>query len=86
MIFRQKSIPRMNRLHIRDFRRRDNAGNIQITLRRRGVPDADRLIRQLQIRRIFVRRRINHRRLHPHLPAGADNPQGDFSAIGDKYL
>ena len=84
IVFRQKSIPRMNRLHIRDLRGRDDAGNIQITFRRRGVADADRLIRQLQISRVFVRRRINHRRLHAHLPAGADDPQCDFSAIGNQ--
>ena len=39
--FGQKSVARMNRVNIRDFRRADDCRNIQIALRRRRCADAN---------------------------------------------
>jgi hypothetical protein len=73
MVFREKTITRMNRLHIGNLRGADDARDIEIALGRRGVADADGLIGQLQIAGILVGSGINDGRLHTHLAAGAND-------------
>ena len=85
-VFRQKSVAGMDRLHVRDLGRGDNAGDIQIALAGQGVANADRFIGQLEISRIAIGRGINDDGLDAHLPAGADDPQRDFTTIGYEYL
>src|SRR5207248_2536995 len=82
----EEPITRMNRLDITDLGGGDNPVNLEIALARGRVTDAHRLVGQLEIRCVLVRRRVDHDRLNAHLPAGADDPQGDFSAVGDEDL
>ena len=86
VVLGEKPVAGMNRLHVGDFRGRDDARDVQVRLRRRRFADADRLVRQLQIRRLPVGSGINDGRLDAHFAAGADDPQCDFSAVGDEDL
>ena len=72
----------MNRINIGDFRRADNAIDAQITLIGWGFADADRFVRQLDVHRVGVRLRINRHRADIQFLARADDPNGNFSAIG----
>ncbi|CSC17339.1 Uncharacterised protein [Vibrio cholerae] len=45
-VFRQKAVTRVDSYCARDFRRRDNAWNVQVTVDAFGRTDTDRLIRQ----------------------------------------
>ncbi len=82
----KKTVTRMNRVHVRYFRRADDAVNAQVTVRRRGLADANRLIRQLHVHRIGVRLGINGNGADIQFLAGANNPNGNLSAIGDQYF
>ena len=86
IVLRQKTVAGMDRLHIGDFGGGDDAGDVEIAFGRRGVADADRLIGQLEIGGVLVGGGIDDGGLDAHLAAGADDPQGDFSAIGDQDL
>ncbi len=83
-VLRQKAVAGMNGLHIGGLRRADEARNLQIAFRRRGRADADFLIGQIEIRRTAIRLAVDGDRLDAHLLAGANDPQGDLSSIGDQ--
>jgi len=68
----------MNRVHVRDFRRADDAVNPQITVRRGGLADANGFIGQLNVHGIGVRFRINGDGADVQFFAGADDPNGDL--------
>jgi hypothetical protein len=74
----------MNHIHIGDLRRADDAVNTQVTFRRRRLADANRLVRHLHMHRIGVHLRINGDGADVQLLAGANNPNRNFSAIGNQ--
>ena len=50
----QKTVAWMNGVSASDFARRDNRGNVEITVARRWRADAYALIRKLDVHRVFV--------------------------------
>ena len=82
----EEAVAGMNRLHVGDLGGGDDARDVEIGLGRRGGADADRLVGQLQIRRVLVGGGIDDGRLDAQLAAGADDPQGDLAAVGDEDL
>ena len=85
-IFGQKTVTGMYRVHVRHFRGADNAVNAQVTVRRRGLADANRLIGQLHVHRIGIRLGIDGNGADIQFLAGANNPNGNLPAIGDQYF
>ena len=51
-----------------------------------GRPDADRLVGKLDRQRFAVGFAVDDDRLDPERAAGAQDPQGDFAAVGDEDL
>ena len=80
----KKSVARMNRVHVRDFRRADDPVNPQVTFRSRGFADADRLVRELDVHGVRVHLGINRHRADVQFLARADDADGDFAAIGNQ--
>ena len=82
---RQEPVARMDRIHIRDLRGRDQPRNVQVRILRRTAADADRAIRQLQIGRILVGRRVDTHGLNTQLAACTHDAEGDLTTIGNQY-
>jgi len=82
----EEAVAGMDRLNVRDFGGGDDAGNVQIGFGGWGFADADGLIGEFEICSILVGRRVNDGGLDAHLAAGADDPQGDLTAICYQYL
>jgi len=60
------------------------AGDIEITLVRRGRPDTHGFVRQLDVFGVTVGLGVHNNRPDTQLTAGSLNAQGDFAAIGDE--
>jgi hypothetical protein len=86
IVLREKPVARMNRLHVRDLRGGDDPRDVQVRVRRRGVADADRLVGEFQVGGVAIGGGIDDARLYAHLAAGADDPQGDLTAVGYEDL
>ena len=80
----QKTVAGMNRIHIRDFRRADDAVNAQIAFRGSRFADTDRLVGHLDMHRVGVNLGIHRDRADVQFLAGADDADGNFSAVGDQ--
>lgn len=76
----------MDRLGVGDLRRRNDAGDREVTLLRRGRSNADVLVREPDMQGVPVRFRINGDRFDSQFTAGADDPQSDLPTVGDQYL
>ena len=83
-VLRQKAVARMDRIHIGDFRGRNDAIDPQVTFACLRLPNADRLIRHLYVHRIRVRLRINRHRADIQFFARPNNSDSDFATIGYK--
>ncbi len=84
--FRQEPVSRMNRLGAGDFCSGNDARHVEVTVRAAGRADAHGLVRKAHVKRVPVGFGIDRHRLNPQLLAGADYPQGDFTAIGNQDL
>ncbi len=82
----QEPVAGMDGIDIADLRRADDAIDFEITLLTGGFTDTDRLVGELHMERIDIRRRIDRQRLDPKFLAGADDAQSNLAAIGDEYL
>ncbi len=82
-VFGEEPVTRVNGIHIRNFGGADHLGDIQIAFAAACRPDANRLIRKSNMEGITVRFGIDRNRGYAQLIAGADDPQGDFPAIGN---
>ena len=71
----------MDCLDIADFRRTDDAVDLQVTVRSRSRPDAPSLVRQLQIVSAAVGFAVNGDRFDSKFATSADDSKGDFAAV-----
>jgi len=83
-VFGKKAVARMNRVHICHFRGADNAVDAKVTLGRSGLADANGLVRHLDVHGVGVNLRIDRDGADVQFFAGADDADGNFSAIGDQ--
>ena len=74
----------MNGIHVGDFRRADDAVNAQIAFGGGRLADANGLVGHLDVHGIGVDFRIDRDGADIQFLAGADDADGDFSAIGDQ--
>src|SRR5450631_961202 len=83
-ILGKESIAWMQGFGAGDFAGGKKGWNVQIGIPGGGRPDAHRFIGELHMHRMGVGRRVNRHGRDAELLGGAQNPQGDFAAIGDK--
>ena len=83
-VFGQEPIPRVNRLHVADFRGADDPVDHQVALGRTVSPDAVGFVGEFQVAGVAVGLAVDRHRLDSQLVAGADDPKGDLAAIGDQ--
>ena len=83
-VFREEAVARMNCIHVGDLRGADDAIDFEIALRTGSRPDANGLIRQLDVEAFHVGLGIDGDGLDAELFAGPNDPQGDFAAVGDE--
>ena len=84
-VLREKSIARMNAVAAGRLGDGQNRVLIQIALCRRRGADAHGARRKLHMQRLGVRFGVHRHGLHAKLPAGAQNPQRDFTPVGDQH-
>ncbi len=85
-IFGEKPIARMDSLCAGFLRSLYDRTDIQIALRRNGRADAHRLVGHLHMQRLGVGIGIDRDSDDAKLARRADDPAGNFSAIGNQYL
>ena len=83
-VFRKKTVAGMDGIHVRDLGGADDAVNAQITFRGRGFADANGLVGHLHVHGIGIHLRINGHGADVQFFASADDPDGDFAAVGDQ--
>ena len=72
-VLAQESVARMNRVHVRDFRRADDGGNIQIAARAFGRSDADSFVGKTHVQAVAVGFGIDRHGLDAEFLARADD-------------
>ena len=82
-VFGQKTVARMDRLHVADLGGADDAVDLQVAVGRLGRTDAIGLVGQFEIGRAAIGFAKYRHRFDAQLAAGTNDPQGDFAAIGD---
>ena len=82
----QKAVARMNGVGAGDLARRDNGGNVEITVARRRRADAHALIGELDVHRVPVGGRIDRDGRDAELLGRTHDPERDFAPVGDQDL
>ncbi len=85
-VLAQKSIARMHGFRAGRNRSRDDRIDIEIALRDHGGANADRLVRQVDMRREAIGFGIDSDRADAHAAECANDAAGDFAAVRNKYL
>ena len=80
-VLAQETVARMQALSARALGRREDRLGFEIA--RRALADLDRLIRLAREQRAAIGRRMQRDRLQAEPARGAEDPAGDFAAIGD---
>ena len=86
VVFRQEAVPRVDRVHPAGGGSGEDVGDVEIALAAQGVAHADRLIGQLDVKCVFVDRAVDGHRGDAEFAAAAQNPEGDFAAVGDQHF
>ena len=73
----------MNGIDIGNFSGADHLGDVQVALAAPRRADAHRLICKPHVQRVAISLGVDRDRGNAQLLAGADDPQGNFPAIGD---
>ena len=83
-IFGKESVAGVDRIDVADLGHADDAFDHEVTLRGGRGSDADGLIGQTDGQAVLVGLGINDYGFDAHFTAGADDPHGDFAAIGNQ--
>src|ERR1700739_2662446 len=83
-IFREKSVPGMDRIGIRNFGSADDPVDLQIAFRTRRTSNAHRLVGQLDVERVDIGLGIDRYRRNTQFFASSDDPQRDLAAVSDQ--
>lgn len=85
-VLRKKAVAGVNRIDVADRGDRQNPVDQQITLARSGRADADRFVGHPHRKAVGIRLRIDRDRPDAEFPAGPDDAQRDFAAVGYQNL
>ena len=83
-ILGEKAIAGMDRLHVADLRRANDPVDQQVAFGGGAPADAIGLVGEGEVLGAAVRFTENRDGLDAHFAAGTDNPQGDFTPVGDE--
>ncbi len=83
-VLRQKTVAGMDGVDIAQFRRTNNAVNLQITVLTRLFTDTDGFVCQRNVQRIDICGGIDRQRLDPKFLARTNNAKGYLAAVGDQ--
>ena len=83
-VFGEEAIAGMHGVGAGDLAGREQGGNVEIGVARRGRADADRFVGELHMHRMGVGGRMHGDGRYAQLLRRAQNAQGDFAAIGDE--
>ena len=83
-VFGEEAVARVDGVRIGNFGRTDDAVDLEVALRTRGRADANGLVGQLNMEGLNVGLRVNGDAADAEFLAGADDAQGDLSAVGNK--
>src|SRR5262245_24943417 len=83
-ILGEKSVPRMYRVDVGDFGRRDDLRDVQVALRRGRGADANHFVREAHVQGVAVGLGIHGDCFDTEFTTGPNDPAGDFTTIGDK--
>ena len=82
----EEAVPGVNRLGVRDLGGRDQLRDVEVALAAVRGADADALVGQPHGERSGIGGRMGHHRPDAHLPARAQDPEGDLPPVGDQDL
>jgi hypothetical protein len=85
-VFRQEPVARVDRLRVGHLRGGDDRGHVEVAGRRRGRPDAHRLVGEAHVLRFAVRFGVHDHRSDAELAARALDSQRDLAAIRNQDL
>ena len=83
-VFRKETVTRMNRIGICDFCSGDDTRDIQIRITAGRRADTYCFISKTHVQTFFIGSRVNCNSANTHLLTGTDNPQSNFSTIGNQ--
>ena len=76
----------MDRVHVGNLGRGDDRRHVEIAVRQPRRADADGLVGKAHVQRVAVGLAVDGDRANAELPAGVQNAQRDFAAIGNQYF
>jgi hypothetical protein len=76
----------MNGVRVRDFGGSDDSVGAQVAVGATRAPDANGFVGELHMQRLDVGFGVNGKSLDTQLATGANNSQGDFTAVCDEDL
>jgi len=85
-VLAQEAVARMNRFGAAHAARRDDALDVEVALRHRRRPDADRLAGECDVTRVPVGLRVDRDARDAEAIERAQDPAGDRAAVGDQDL
>ena len=85
-ILAEEAVAGVDRVGVDDLGGRDDVGDVQIGIGRRGRADAHGFVGKADVHRIGVGGRMDGDRLDAHFVAGAMDPERDLAAVGDQQL
>ena len=85
-VLTEQAIAGMNRVDVGDFGRGDDGGHIEIAVGRARRADADGLVGKADVERVAVGLAVDGDRANAEFPAGVENAQRNFAAIGNQDL
>jgi len=85
-VFREEAIAGMDRVGAGDFAGRQQRGDVEIGIARRGWPDADALVGEFDMHRLRIGRRMDGDGGDAQLLGGAQDAQRNLAPVGNKDL
>ncbi len=76
----------MDGVHVGDLGRGDDRGHVEIAVGQARRADADGLVGKADVQRVAVGLAVDGDRANAEFPAGVQDAQRDFAAIGNQYL
>src|SRR5450756_2604588 len=86
LVLRQETVAGVDGVAARDDRGRDDGGRREVAVLGGGGPDADRLVGQLSGQAFAIGLAVRDDGADAESPAGAQDPQRNFAAIGNQDL
>jgi hypothetical protein len=80
----EEAVAGVDGVHVRDLGGGDDRGDVEVALLRSRAADADGLVREADVQRVAVGRRMHGDRLDAHLLARPDDAARDLAAVRDQ--